>query len=96
MLLHEDRAQLGDLYITCHYYKRVQRKAKGTKRRSHNRGGPKTFAFNVANSDENHVTMVVCPVILEYDRTTGLYTLDSSCDDVIRAQLRGQTEWDPA
>ena len=90
VVLEEDRRTLGDLYVTCHYYKRVQGSARGR-----GRTAPKIFAFNISNSDENHVTMVVCPVKLDYDETTRLYTLDKECDAVISAALRGQTEWDP-
>jgi len=89
--LHEDRTKLGDLYVTCHYYKRVRGAARGGARAR----GPKVFSFNVSNSDENHVTMVVSPVKLDYDERTKLFTLDPKCDEVIQAQLRGQTEWDP-
>ena len=100
VLLCADRDQLGDLYVTCHYYKRVQRHAGvhgGRRQRGRARSSvnQKVFTFSVANTDEHHVTMIVCPVKLDYQETTGLYILDEDCDNVIRAQLRGQTEWDP-
>jgi hypothetical protein len=97
VVLQEDRGTLGDLYVTCHYYKRVQGPAVGSGRQGRRSRGnaPKVFSFNVSNCDENHVTMVVCPVKLDYDETTRLYTLDKECNTVISAALRGQTEWDP-
>ena len=80
--INKDRTNLGDLFITCYWYKRTMA-----------RGPEKKFVFNVTDCHELHITMLVCPATLTFDGTK-LYTLDRLHDEVIKQNLHGEVEWD--
>ena len=85
-----ERKDLGDLYVTCRFYKRTRAAIpKGKKRTT------QYYKFNVADSTEYHVTMIICPLKMDYDPASDLYALDDKCQEVIAAAHRGEGTWDP-
>ena len=86
VVLHKNRALLGELYFTMYWYKRI------------NGGGgrEKRFRLNSQTYQEVHVKSLICPAKLEYNTANKYFVLHKQADDVMHRQLRGELEWEGA
>ena len=81
VLLQNDRTKLGELFVTCFFYKRYGLRE------------PPVYKFSEHDYEPYHVKSVICPVKFTYDKK--LYTLDHQCYDIIKTQMGGKTTWAP-
>lgn len=82
--LQKDRTKLGELFVTCFFYKR------------HGTSFPKVYKFNTVDFTPFKVTSIICPVKFTYNRNSKLHTLDPESDEIVAASLGGKTTWAPS
>jgi hypothetical protein len=72
------RAWLGELYVTCHWYKRTR--------------ADRTYTYNTANMVQIHVETIVCPVNMTYVPESDKYEIGAAEMNIINTALRGDVD----
>ena len=50
--------------------------------------------MNVIDTDECHVTTIICPISMQYNVDQDFYTLDVGTADIIRQSVAGEVNWE--